>query len=903
MGPPPGVRIPTLGCFDVVSKRVEDGNKSLTVQWPTFRLARNLIVAHNLTADKEYLPGHKELEPLQYPEVAAAASVSWKKVESCIRSTTSLISRTLGKGENIALVLKDVGVLVIEGTRVQIKFYYDFLESLSEQESLQKALFKVPQLMDMVVSRVSAVASLTFSGRVIVFPDFKMDKAPQLSPGERLKARRDDRQEKERAVLSSSSQEKQPELPPFPGTLDIIYQEKVQPWNRKAQQKKEPSLRLPVMPKLPPAITEHLRNQLQKGTVPKTEPRSKSKQEPKTAPKEQVQDQGREKAEKSEKHQESKGQKAAKAPPEVRTVPILEALPVTERVKRPESQKAPGPLETPIVSILSLSSSEGSMIQEPSDDSGRFQRGSSSSHRLPKLQTERFWSVLPDRPKMEASNCKPSTSGTVTHQGASSEHQLPKLVPRPPTAWPIDIRAIPSTCTTGTQTDQEARSSQLEMPKLEPRLPTPCTVRVSASLLKEPSEPSTSGTQKDQGASSAQFQKPKLLPRPSTPLPVGKKASLLKEPSEPSTSQTAADKWASFEIQPRPKLQFGPSPRMPTPSRTSPPKKYKMPKFKPLYVELCPYPIRARPPREPSDTCICGTPTDQGASSEHLQPPKLKPSIPTPLPVAKKASLLKEPIDASATGTEKDQEASSVHPQPPELKPRLSAPLPVASRASLPKEPSEPSASQTASDKWASFEIQPRPKLQFGPSPRMPTPSRTSPPKKYKMPKFKPLSVELCPYPIRARPPREPSDTYICGTPTDQGASSVQLQQPELKPRLSAPLPVASRASLPKESSDASTSQTQTDQGAGSEHLQPPNLQLGSSTPLPIRPSLPKKRKTSHVKALYVERGPYPITARTPKEPTNTSVSGTQTDQGAGSINPQKPKLKPRLSTLRPSPQ
>lgn len=64
-------------------------------------------------------------------------------MESCIRGTTSLISRCLGKGENIALVLKDMGVLLIEGTRVETKFYYDFLESLSEQGSLQKALFKV----------------------------------------------------------------------------------------------------------------------------------------------------------------------------------------------------------------------------------------------------------------------------------------------------------------------------------------------------------------------------------------------------------------------------------------------------------------------------------------------------------------------------------------------------------------------------------------------------------------------------------------------------------------------------------------------------------------------------------------------------------------------------------------
>ena len=74
--------------------------------------------------------------------------------------------------------------------------------------------------------------------------------------------------------------------------------------------------------------------------------------------------------------------------------------------------------------------------------------------RLPNLQTERFWSVLPDRPKTEASNSKPSTSGTVTQQGASSVHQLPKLLPR---------------------------------------LVTPCAVRVSASLPKEPSNPSTFG--------------------------------------------------------------------------------------------------------------------------------------------------------------------------------------------------------------------------------------------------------------------------------------------------------------------------------------------------------------------------------------------------------------------------
>lgn len=172
------------------------------------------------------------MEPLKYAEVAAAASVSWQTGKACIFGTTSLVSHCLRKGENIAFVLKDVGVLLIEGTSVEMKFYYDFLERISGKENLEKVVFKVrvwflhgpcaactwltgtwpaaraaqvlrccqlsrpwappalssasavtrtshilpvpalqvPWLLDMVVSRVAAVASLTSSGRVIVFP-------------------------------------------------------------------------------------------------------------------------------------------------------------------------------------------------------------------------------------------------------------------------------------------------------------------------------------------------------------------------------------------------------------------------------------------------------------------------------------------------------------------------------------------------------------------------------------------------------------------------------------------------------------------------------------------------------------------------------------------------------------
>ncbi|XP_032297514.1 coiled-coil domain-containing protein 81-like [Coturnix japonica] len=153
-----GIRIPTFGSFDIVFKEIRAKEGTLVVQWPAFRLARNLLDVHSLTGDEELLTGHKEVEPLKYTEVASTASVSRHRVETCICSTTSLISHCLRNGENVAFVLKDIGVLFLEGARVQMKFYYDFLEKVCGKASLETAVFKVPWLLDMVVSRVAAVA-------------------------------------------------------------------------------------------------------------------------------------------------------------------------------------------------------------------------------------------------------------------------------------------------------------------------------------------------------------------------------------------------------------------------------------------------------------------------------------------------------------------------------------------------------------------------------------------------------------------------------------------------------------------------------------------------------------------------------------------------------------------------
>ncbi|NXI69536.1 CCD81 protein, partial [Anseranas semipalmata] len=125
-------------------------------------------------------PGNKLLEPLRYAQIAAATFVSSKRVVGCIQATMSLFSRCIGKGRNVALILRDIGMLLIEGTQVQMKYYRDFLEKMTGKDTLKEALLKIPGMLDLVIPRTATAASLTCSGYVIVFPEQR--KAVPLPP-------------------------------------------------------------------------------------------------------------------------------------------------------------------------------------------------------------------------------------------------------------------------------------------------------------------------------------------------------------------------------------------------------------------------------------------------------------------------------------------------------------------------------------------------------------------------------------------------------------------------------------------------------------------------------------------------------------------------------------------------
>jgi len=86
---------------------------------------------------------HRKVEPLKYSKAAAVASLSWQTLRTGIQSTVSLLSGCLQNGENVAIVLKDIGVLLIDGLTFQMKFFFDFLEKLSGKEKFRRATSKV----------------------------------------------------------------------------------------------------------------------------------------------------------------------------------------------------------------------------------------------------------------------------------------------------------------------------------------------------------------------------------------------------------------------------------------------------------------------------------------------------------------------------------------------------------------------------------------------------------------------------------------------------------------------------------------------------------------------------------------------------------------------------------------
>ncbi|XP_048795030.1 coiled-coil domain-containing protein 81-like [Lagopus muta] len=165
------VSIPELGAFTLVREHVvNQQNNVVLVERPVFHLAKALAQDHDLRYDYIDVAGHDEYQQLPYDEIASETGISEGAARLCVQRTVCQFSACIGKRQNVAFVWWDVGMLLIEGKRVQMKFYEDFLGKLSGTAEVLQALLGMPEMSKAVISRNACAASLTASGHVTVFP-------------------------------------------------------------------------------------------------------------------------------------------------------------------------------------------------------------------------------------------------------------------------------------------------------------------------------------------------------------------------------------------------------------------------------------------------------------------------------------------------------------------------------------------------------------------------------------------------------------------------------------------------------------------------------------------------------------------------------------------------------------
>ncbi|XP_004763596.1 coiled-coil domain-containing protein 81 isoform X1 [Mustela putorius furo] len=180
-----GVQIPGLGTFTFMRQKLEVGNnKFILIQRPMFIMAEKLVQIHGLKQNKIYIPGDIPVVPLNFVMISLEGPFSRDTVEGCVKETLLFLSRSISIKRNVEFTFKGIGVLVIKGNKVKMRFYKDFLCSVDGSGTLAKALANRPGTVDSVLS------SREISGKrpnsVLAFPRIELKEVENKPPMETI---------------------------------------------------------------------------------------------------------------------------------------------------------------------------------------------------------------------------------------------------------------------------------------------------------------------------------------------------------------------------------------------------------------------------------------------------------------------------------------------------------------------------------------------------------------------------------------------------------------------------------------------------------------------------------------------------------------------------------------------
>nr|XP_021138455.1 uncharacterized protein LOC110356221 isoform X2 [Columba livia] len=150
------------------------------VERPVFQLEQAVAQDHELRCGCIDIPGRQDVEQLPFAQIASENAVSEGTVQLYMKRTTHLFHACLENRENVAIIWRDVGMLIVQGKDIKMRFYLDFLERLNGSGKMLQALLEMPEMRDSVISRHDTAASQTSSGRVMVLPWYQLETVPKM---------------------------------------------------------------------------------------------------------------------------------------------------------------------------------------------------------------------------------------------------------------------------------------------------------------------------------------------------------------------------------------------------------------------------------------------------------------------------------------------------------------------------------------------------------------------------------------------------------------------------------------------------------------------------------------------------------------------------------------------------
>jgi nucleoid DNA-binding protein len=140
-----GVSMPGFGTFSFVQKKLDVGNnKFVLMQRPVFLIAEKFAQTHALSYTRYPIAGNIPVHTLNYSAIAQETAFSRDDIELCIKYILQIFNRSVAAQKNIDFTFNGIGKLQIRNSKVKMKFFKEFVNSV---DSSGKAINDMQNVM------------------------------------------------------------------------------------------------------------------------------------------------------------------------------------------------------------------------------------------------------------------------------------------------------------------------------------------------------------------------------------------------------------------------------------------------------------------------------------------------------------------------------------------------------------------------------------------------------------------------------------------------------------------------------------------------------------------------------------------------------------------------------------